>query len=206
MFNYGDKLKKNLNAAIQDLENYLSSPSELKSFERAVDKIIEGYKKGGRLYIAGNGGSAADAQHLAAEFVSKYSRDRAPLAAESLSVDPSVVTAIGNDYGYQYVFSRQLECKLTKHDLFLGISTSGNSENIVEAFRQCRKMGVSSILLSNRTGGKCAALADIAILVPGESTGAIQQMHLLTYHSLCESVEAALFSDETLSVKRRFVG
>ena len=126
------RLKKNIQASISAKQQLIDDEHCLAQFSKAVEVVIECYKKGGRIYIAGNGGSAADAQHLAAEFVSKLARDRAPLAAEALTTDSSILTAIGNDYGFEKVFSRQLAGKATKIDVFLGITTSGQSPNIQE--------------------------------------------------------------------------
>ncbi|MEY3289554.1 MAG: hypothetical protein RLZZ419_1796, partial [Pseudomonadota bacterium] len=116
----------------------------LEQFSKAVEVVIDRYQQGGRIYIAGNGGSAADAQHLAAEFVSRLARDRSPLPAEALTVDSSILTAIANDYGFDVVFSRQLAGKATAKDIFLGITTSGQSPNILKALEQCQTMGVPS--------------------------------------------------------------
>jgi D-sedoheptulose 7-phosphate isomerase len=153
---------------------------------------------GGRLYIAGNGGSAADAQHLAAEFVSKLSRDRAPLPAEALTVDSSILTAIGNDYGYDFVFSRQLAGKATSKDVFLGITTSGQSANILKALEECRLLKIPSIVFCGRDGGAAKELADYCILAPGIATSTIQELHILLAHTLCECVEGAMFSKQWL--------
>ena len=122
-------LKNNLEKSIQVKKNLLDSELELQNFKNASNKIKESYLNGGRLYIAGNGGSAADAQHLAAEFVCKLSKDRIPIPAEALTVDTSLLTSIANDYGFDKIFSRQIEAKLNKNDIFLGLTTSGNSKN-----------------------------------------------------------------------------
>jgi D-sedoheptulose 7-phosphate isomerase len=164
-------------------------------FSKAVDAVIECYQKGGRIYIAGNGGSAADAQHLAAEFVSKLARDRAPLPAEALTTDSSILTAIGNDYGFENVFSRQLAGKATAIDVFLGITTSGQSPNILSALEQCRIMGVPSIVFCGRSGGKVKAVADHCIVAPGIATSTIQELHIVLAHTLCECVEVAMFGE-----------
>lgn len=124
-------LKKNLALSIQAKQQLLADEACMQLFERAVMAVVDVYKQGGRIYIAGNGGSAADAQHLAAEFVCKLGSERAPLPAEALTVDSSILTAIGNDFGYDLVFARQLAGKLTDKDVFLGITTSGRSQNIV---------------------------------------------------------------------------
>ncbi len=155
--------------------------------------VVNCYRKGGRLYIAGNGGSAADAQHLAAAFVSKPARDRAPLAAEALTVDTSILAAIGNDYGYDQVFSRQIAGKMTGKDIFLGIATSGQSPNILRALDTCREMGIQTIIFAGRDGGVAKAKADYRIVAAGGMTSTIQEIHIVLAHSLCECVERAIF-------------
>lgn len=162
-------------------------------FEQAIAYVVACYQKGGRLYIAGNGGSAADSQHLAAEFVSKLARDRNPLPAEALTTDSSIITAIANDYGFEQVFSRQLAGKLQANDVFLGITTSGRSPNIIRALEKCQSKGIKTIVFAGRDGGQAKALADYCIIAPGVLTSTIQELHILLAHTLCESVEAALF-------------
>ncbi len=174
-------------------KNLLLNDQVLSCFENAVSAVVDRYKIGGRIYIAGNGGSAADAQHLAAEFVSKLARDRAPLSAEALTVDSSILTAIGNDYGFENIFSRQLEAKASKNDIFLGITTSGDSNNIIRGLELCKSKGILSIVFCGRNGGKTKAIADYCIIVPGEQTSTIQELHIVLLHSLCESVENAMF-------------
>ena len=162
-------------------------------FEDATNEVIKRYKLGGRIYIAGNGGSAADAQHLAAEFVSKLAKDRNPLPAEALTVDCSILTAIGNDYGFEKIFSRQIVGKVTPKDIFLAITTSGMSQNIIEALKVCREMGIPSILFTGKDGGLAKALATYTIIAPGNSTAIIQEIHILMAHTLCQCVEMELF-------------
>ena len=186
-------LKKNLLASIAAKQQFLDSHRELANFARAVDVVVQRYRNGGRIYIAGNGGSAADAQHLAAEFVSKLARDRAPLAAEALTVDSSILTAIGNDYGFEQVFARQLAGKASPRDVFLGITTSGKSPNILKALEQCRALGIASIAFCGRDGGPARLLADHCVIATGTATSTIQELHIVLAHSLCECVEAALF-------------
>jgi len=193
--NVDAKLKTNVMASIEAKHQLLEDVSTRARFEAAVEQVIACYRHGGRLYIAGNGGSAADAQHLAAEFVSKLARDREPLPAEALTVDSSILTAIGNDYGYDVVFSRQLAGKATGKDAFLGITTSGQSPNILKALEQCRIMGIPSIVFCGRDGGKAGELADHAIITPGKATSTIQELHIVLAHTLCECVEAAIFGE-----------
>ena len=186
-------LIKNLNASIDAKKLFIEDIINSQIFEDATNEVINRYKNGGRLYIAGNGGSAADAQHLAAEFVSKLAKDRNPLPAEALTVDSSILTAIGNDYGFEKVFSRQIQGKITDKDIFLAITTSGKSPNILEALKKCNEMNVPSILFTGKDGGDAKSWASYTIIAPGESTAIIQEIHLLMEHTLCQSVEIELF-------------
>lgn len=189
-----ERIRRNLDASISAKQQLLADDTTLAAFARATEMVVARYRAGGRLYIAGNGGSAADAQHLAAEFVSRLARDRAPLPAESLTTDTSILTAIGNDYGFDQVFARQLAGKATGKDVFLGITTSGESPNILRALEQCRRMDIPSIVFTGRSGGAARALADHCLVVPGTATSTIQELHIVLAHTLCESVEAALFT------------
>jgi len=191
--NYAGVLKKNLTTSIDAKKDFLERSDQLEVFDSVAQCLIKHYKHGGRLYIAGNGGSAADAQHLAAEFVSKLAKDRDPLPAEALTVDSSILTAIGNDYGFDQIFSRQIAGKMTDKDVFLGITTSGNSKNIIRAIEQCKLMNIPSILFSGHTGGVAQSLADFSILVPGHTTATIQELHIVLAHSLCECIEMEIF-------------
>jgi D-sedoheptulose 7-phosphate isomerase len=197
------RLRENLASSVQSKQRLLADQKTLDLFAEAVEIVVRCYQRGCRLYAAGNGGSAADAQHLVAEFVSKLARPRAPLPAEALTVDTSVLTAIGNDYGYEHIFSRQLEAKLQEGDVFLAITTSGQSPNILEALRLCRTRKTPSIALCGRDGGAAKTLADYCIIAPGEQTSTIQEMHICLYHTLCECVEETLFAgtwkDSTIS-------
>ncbi|MEQ5776019.1 SIS domain-containing protein [Thalassospira sp. NFXS8] len=186
-------LVHNLKASISAKQEMIAKVNQVAVFGASVREVVNRYKNGGRIYIAGNGGSAADAQHLAAEFVSKLARDRSPLPAEALTVDSSVLTAIGNDYGYDKVFSRQIQGKMTSRDIFLGITTSGNSSNILLALDTCREIGVPSIVFTGYEGGKAKEMADYCIVASGETTAAIQEVHIVLAHSLCECVEREIF-------------
>ncbi len=189
-----EALRRNLQNSIRAKEAMMVKTDQLDIFARAVEVVIEAYRKGGRLYIAGNGGSAADAQHLATEFVSKLARPRAPLPAEALTVDTSTLTAIGNDFSFDEIFSRQIEGKMRDVDVFLGITTSGKSRNIVRALEMCRQLKIPSIkAAASRDGGDVKAVADYCIIATGEDTSAIQEVHMVLYHTLCGEVENALF-------------
>lgn len=186
-------LKKNLQTSIEAKKKFLEENQQMQIFSEAVRAVVEAYKKSGRIYIAGNGGSAADAQHLAAEFVSKLAKDRSPLPAEALTVDSSILTAIGNDYGYDEIFARQIAGKMNPQDVFLGITTSGNSKNIVRALEQCKVQGIKSIVFSGHDGGVVKNLADYCILATGINTAKIQELHIVFAHTLCECVELEFF-------------
>ena len=190
---YIETLRTNIIDSVAAKQSLLQDVNLQEIFSRATAHVIECYRNGGRLYIAGNGGSAADAQHLATEFVSRLARDRNPLPAEALTTDSSIITAIANDYGFEKVFSRQLAGKLRPQDVFLGITTSGQSPNIVDALRQSRASGVKSIVFTGYDGGMAVGLADFCVITPGAKTSTIQEIHIVLAHSLCECVEQALF-------------
>jgi D-sedoheptulose 7-phosphate isomerase len=160
----------------------------------AAEVMIGSLRNGGKILFCGNGGSAADAQHLAAELMGRFLKDRAPLPALALTVDTSALTAIGNDYGYEHVFSRQLRGIGRGGDCVVGISTSGNSRNVVAALEVAREMGIRTVGLTGATGGMMAQLCDVCIRVPSERTDQIQQMHIVVGHILCGLVESRLCS------------
>lgn len=191
---YSKVLRSNLLASIDAKKTFLQKGDQLIIFSNAVNAVVNAYKKGGRIYIAGNGGSAADAQHLAAEFISKLAKDRAPMPAEALTVDSSVLTAIGNDYGYDEIFARQILGKMRPDDIFLGITTSGNSQNIMRAIEVCKLLSIPSIVFTGHDGGKVKQMADYCILATGKETATIQELHIVLAHSLCQCVEAAIFN------------
>jgi D-sedoheptulose 7-phosphate isomerase len=190
---YSDILKTNATASAEVKTAYVADLGQLADFEAAANVLVARYKAGGRLYIAGNGGSAADAQHLAAEFVSKLARDRAPLPAEAMTTDSSILTAIGNDYGFEQLFARQLLGKAQKNDVFLAITTSGTSPNIIQALKAARETGIATIAFLGGDGGVAKDLADHSLIVPSRDTARIQEMHIVLAHSLCQCVEQELF-------------
>ena len=190
---YGETLKQMMQASIDAKRDFLNGGEMLEKFQNAVTVVVKAYKNSGRLYIAGNGGSAADAQHIAAEFVSKLAKDRAPLPAEALTVDSSILTAIGNDYGYDQVFARQVEGKMRSGDVFLGITTSGKSKNIVNAITKCKEMSITTIVFCGGTGGDVKGMADYCIIANGEQTSTIQELHIVMGHALCLCVEQEMF-------------
>jgi D-sedoheptulose 7-phosphate isomerase len=158
---------------------------------RVVGRLLcEAFGAGGRLYTFGNGGSAADAQHLVAEFVGRFRRERPPLPAVALTVDPSVVTCIGNDYSFDDVFARSVQALARKGDVVAGFTTSGRSPNVVRGLESAQQMGATTVLFAAGDGGDAAKYADHALLVPSTSTARIQEMHLLLLHLLSEIVDA----------------
>ncbi|OHE03713.1 MAG: phosphoheptose isomerase [Sulfurimonas sp. RIFOXYD12_FULL_33_39] len=175
--------------AIYDNEELLSKIEEVSKL------CVRLYKGSNKTILAGNGGSAADAQHIAAELVGRYGFDRPSLPSLSLTTDTSNLTAIGNDYGYDKVFSRQLEGMGQNGDIFIGISTSGNSKNIVNAFEVAKQKGITTVALVGRDGGEMAKIADISLIVPSDSTPRIQESHILIGHIICDIIEKEIFGD-----------
>ena len=156
------------------------------------DILVSVAKQGGRLFVCGNGGSAADAQHLATEWVSRYKKDRDPLPAIALTVDTSALTAIGNDYGFENLFSRQVKAFGAVGDVLVAITTSGQSKNVLVALEEARKKGMKIIVLTGEHGIHLKNVADIVIAIPSDETARIQEMHELIYHAWCEGIDAAL--------------
>ena len=161
------------------------------TLEALARKITEAVMDGKKVLWCGNGGSAADAQHLAAEFVGRFRRERKPLASIALTTDTSILTSIGNDYGYDQVFSRQVLALAEPGDVVVGISTSGNSRNVVEALEAARERGAFVVAMTGAGGGKMAALADAIVCVPTDDTARVQEGHILCGHMLCDWVELA---------------
>jgi D-sedoheptulose 7-phosphate isomerase len=160
---------------------------------RAADMIIGSVRAGGKVLVFGNGGSAADAQHIAAELVNRLNYDHPPIPAIALTTDSSILTSIGNDSSFDKVFERQVRALGRKGDVALAISTSGNSQNVLRAVETAREIGVTTIAFTGRDGGKLATLADLALVVDADSTQRIQETHITIAHILCELVEDALF-------------
>ncbi|WP_394951640.1 D-sedoheptulose 7-phosphate isomerase [uncultured Helicobacter sp.] len=161
----------------------------LDSIEQSAHILLECLKNGNKVLICGNGGSAADSQHFAAELTGRYKRERKALGAIALSVDTSALTAIGNDYGYEYTFSRQVEALAQKGDVLFGISTSGNSKNVINALNVAKSLGCKTIALSGRGGGEMKSLCESNMIVPSDDTARIQEVHILVIHALCDIIE-----------------
>ncbi len=174
-------------------QRFLDDPLAMDTLQRVCDLAVAVYRSGGKLLIAGNGGSAADAQHIAGELVSRFFFDRPALPALALTTDTSILTAIGNDYGYERLFSRQLEGNGKAGDLFLAISTSGNSPSILEAMITARRMGLHVVALTGGSGGQMVPLCDLCLILPSTVTPRIQEGHILVGHLLCAFIERSLF-------------
>ncbi|WP_404385170.1 D-sedoheptulose 7-phosphate isomerase [Caenispirillum salinarum] len=181
-------------AAFQEAaDNFVKLQEQAPVVAEAAAMLIESLKAGGKVMFCGNGGSAADSQHLSAELMGRYMRDRPALPALALSVDTSALTAIGNDYGYEHVFARQVEGIGRAGDVLVGLSTSGNSANVLAALEVARGKGIRTIGLTGAGGGRMAEACDLCIKVPATRTNRIQEMHIAVGHLLCGMVEDALF-------------
>ncbi len=187
-------IKNYIEQSIRTKEEILKSSLIVSNIQKSAEIIIETYKNGGKVFLAGNGGSAADSQHIATELVSKFFKERKPLNAMALTTNTSAITAIGNDYGYEYVFSRQLEAYSKKGDIFVAISTSGNSENIIEALKKAKDLGLKTIGFAGKNGGKMESFCDLIIKVPSTVTPTIQESHIMVGHLICAVVEKELFN------------
>jgi D-sedoheptulose 7-phosphate isomerase len=185
-----DILRKNIESSIEVHSRLLQAC--LPAMTVAANALIAAYRSGHKALFFGNGGSAADAQHLAAEFLGRYLLDRRPMPALALHANASAVTAIANDYGYEHVFSRQLQALAVAGDVAVGISTSGNSKSVLEALTVARKMGVYTIGLTGASGGHLRELVDVLIAAPSSETPRIQECHILVGHALCDAVEQAV--------------
>lgn len=188
-------IKGQVKASAETKLKILEDEAFIEKIAEVIKACVAIYKNEKKILIAGNGGSAADAQHFAAELVGRYGFDRPSLPALALTTDTSNLTAIGNDYGYDQVFSRQLEGMGQEGDLFIGISTSGNSQNILNAFTSAKAKGITTVALTGRDGGKMAEAADYTLIVPSDATPRIQESHLLIEHMICDVIEKEMFGD-----------
>lgn len=188
-------LESEISASIETKQKLLTDAVLLEAIAEVAALCVRIYRNGNKTMLAGNGGSAADAQHIAAELVGRYGFDRPSIPSLALTTDTSNLTAIGNDYGYDQVFSRQVEGMGQQGDVFIGISTSGNSQNVVNAFESAKAMGITTIALVGRDGGAMGQMADHAIIVPSNATPRIQESHIMIGHILCDVIEKELFGD-----------
>jgi len=193
MFDRKKFFQDSLNESADTKQKMLTECAD--SVFRAIDLLKESISKGGKIMFCGNGGSAADAQHLATEFVIRLSHDlkRPAIGAIALTTDPSMMTAGANDIGFENVFARWIEGIGRKNDVLVGISTSGNSKNVINAFAKAKDMGIKTLSLLGGTGGKMKQMADVEIIIPSSNTQRIQEGHITVGHILCESVERELY-------------
>ncbi|MEN8956655.1 MAG: D-sedoheptulose 7-phosphate isomerase [Flavobacteriales bacterium] len=187
------KIKNIIQNSISVKEQMLADESIINTIELITEKIANCFRNDGKVLFCGNGGSAADAQHLAAEFSGRFYFDREPLNSEALHVNTSYLTAVGNDYSFDEVYARIVRAKGKKGDVLVGISTSGNSENILKALAQANEQGMTTIGFSGESGGKMKDICDILIQIPSRDTPRIQECHMLVGHIICELVEETLF-------------
>jgi len=188
----------NIKAIIEESANVKMAIAKDETFvklmEEAIEIITECYRNRGAVYFCGNGGSAADAQHLAAELSGRFYFDRPPLASEALHVNTSYLTAVANDYSYDEIYARMIKGIGRKGDVLIGISTSGNSKNVIRAFEEANALGITTIAFTGASGGKMKEAADMLFNVPSTDTPRIQEAHILIGHTLCQFVESNLFS------------
>ena len=188
-----DRIIRSIEESIQVKQLILHDIDLVKKISTVADMMCASLRNQGKIHFCGNGGSAADAQHLAAEFSGRFYFDRPPLNAEALHCNTSYLTAVGNDYGYEHIFSRLLAGTGHAGDVLVGISTSGNSQNIVNAFEKAHEMGIKTVAMTGRGGGKMKELADLCLNVPSTETPRIQESHIMVGHIICELVETTLF-------------
>jgi D-sedoheptulose 7-phosphate isomerase len=184
---------------LESLNNHIATAKQIESLQPAIlavsDQIIDSLQNGGKVILMGNGGSAADAQHIAAELVGRYKKDRKAFCAIAITTDSSIVTAIGNDFGAQRVFCRQIEAHGKPGDIVIGISTSGNSSNVIEAIKTAREIGCATFGLLGNDGGKLKDIVDIPIVVESRDTPRVQECHILIGHMICDLVERGMTED-----------
>lgn len=188
------RITEAIQQSIDTKKQILSDENILKNIDRAAKMIENSLRDGGKIHFCGNGGSAADAQHLAAELSGRFYFDRPPLNAEALHCNTSYLTAVGNDYGYEHIFSRLLRGAGKKGDVLVGISTSGNSRNIIEAYKVCQELGIEIISMTGASGGKMKDYGGLLFNVPSTDTPRIQECHIMIGHIICELVEAAMYA------------
>lgn len=190
---YQVSIKATLLESIAVKSSILEDPSLIKKISEITSLLVEAFQRNSKVLFCGNGGSAADAQHLAAEFSGRFYKDRPPLYSEALHVNTSYLTAVGNDYGFEQVYSRLVSGIGKEGDVLIGLSTSGNSQNIIQAFQVARNLGLTCIAFTGITGGLLAAESDILINIPSRDTPRIQECHITIGHIICELVEKTLF-------------
>ncbi len=188
-----EKIKSIIKASIETKQQVLQDEELLKTIEKVVDVMVTAFKNGNKIYFCGNGGSAADAQHLAAEFSGRFYKDRKALPAEALHCNTSYLTAVANDYGFDLIYSRMMEGIGEKGDVLVGLSTSGNSTNIVKAFEVAKEKGIITVGFTGLTGGVMKSITDYLINIPSADTPRIQESHIMMGHIVCQLVEEKYF-------------
>lgn len=188
------KIQQIIQDSISVKEEIINNPALLNTIQEVVTVMVNAFKNGNRVWFCGNGGSAADAQHLAAEFSGRFYKDRKALPAEALHCNPSYVTAVANDYNYDVIYARLVDGYCFEKDVLVGISTSGNSPNIVKAFEVAKEKGIITVGMTGATGGVMKSTSDYLLNVPSTTTPRIQESHILIGHIICELVEAAYFN------------
>ena len=191
------KTKSDIQELTELAQEVLKDTQIIQQIDKTSDIIIQAYLKGKKAIFCGNGGSSAEAQHFAAELSGKFKLDRKPIPAEACHVNSSFVTAVSNDYDFTKVYARYIEAFGNQGDVLVGLSTSGNSPNMIEAFKMAKQKGLTTIALTGQTGGELPALSDFIIKVPSLNVPRIQEIHLLIGHIICENVERKLFDNET---------
>jgi D-sedoheptulose 7-phosphate isomerase len=188
-----ENLRRIFSESIEVKAKLMNDAKILETILKVSDEIVNCFAQDGKVLLCGNGGSAADAQHLAAEFSGRFYYDRPPLFAEALHVNTSYLTAVGNDYSYDEIYARLIQAKGRKGDVLIGLSTSGNSKNVIRAFEQARKQGMIVVAMTGETGGKMKECCDYLINVPSTDTPRIQEAHITIGHAICEFVERRVF-------------
>lgn len=197
MTQWMDTIQDRLRASIETKQRLLDQPETLTALARAAEVVIACLRRpSGTVFLAGNGGSACDAQHLSGELVGRFYLNRPGMPAVTLGVNPAVATALGNDFSYEKAFAHELDALSRPGDVFLGFSTSGNSKNVIQCLELCREKGLTSIGFSGGDGGRMRQLCDILLLAPSDDTPRIQESHITLGHILCEIVERELFPQE----------
>jgi len=188
------ELKTGLQETINALDDCKNSPILLETLKAVISDCLETINSGSKLLFMGNGGSAAEAQHMAAEYVGRFNFDRPPMAAIALTTDTSIMSAVGNDYGFEEVFSRQVKAVGRENDLIFGYTTSGTSRNIIKAFEEAKILGIKTVAFTGENSGKIVNLVDHLISIPGSKTSVIQECHTVFGHLICEAIENTKFS------------
>lgn len=194
-YNMNTRTKRRIQESIEVKQRIIDNETLLNDIQNATNIILNQINDNKTIYFCGNGGSAADAQHLAAELSGKFYFDRSPLSAVSLNSNTSFLTAVANDYSFDIIYSRLISGLGRKGDVIVGLSTSGNSKNIIHAFEKAKEMGIYTIGMTGQTGGKLKDIADICLCVPSEDTPRIQESHITIGHIICEIVEDTLFNN-----------